>query len=205
MSDIFRSRTMRSRKLPSGSRLAKNLWATPSSAVNSSAPKGRDCEIANPPPEASRYHNESLYGRRNPAADGLPACARSTRLAHRGHSSVPLSLFETCFKGFALRGWIMSSSPTVCSAFNTLPISAVSFPRLNSERKRGLKFPSLETVSSVRRRFFRWARTILPNSSVERIIPYCGFCFFIMPSKNIYSTVKINHLMGRNSINNSCT
>jgi hypothetical protein len=54
------------------------------------------------------------------------------------------------------RGWIITSRPRVRSAFRTLPISAVSLPRSNSDKKRVLRLPSPETVSSVRCRCLRW-------------------------------------------------
>ena len=120
----------------------------------------------------------------------------SPQIAHkspvRNQSSVflPISELENRDDSVTPRGCIMISSPTVWSAFNTLPISAVSLPRSNSERKRGLRLPSPEIVSRVKCRFFLWTRAMLPNSAADRTIPYSGFCFFIVLSKMLpYVTI----------------
>ena len=52
----------------------------------------------------------------------------------------------------------MPPHPKVCSAFRTVPISAVCLSLSNSDRKRLLRLLSPESVSSVRHRYLRWAR-----------------------------------------------
>ena len=162
-----RERFAREHRFPAAS-WRKNVCARPpASASHSFVLIGSFWETAKPP-----SNQFSAYRKSNPLGTGLIPPQESHQAVVIPHMQFVVVTHPDRLSPLEYpTGRTSTSRPSTFSAFSTLPISAVSFPRSNSDRNRVLRFERPDTVSSVRCLFLRCFLASLPSSGTSCIRP----------------------------------